>query len=60
MIPLPMNPTVVLLLNDNDEVVGVASNVAPIPELKVDVTRSLRLFDELSLGKPFKGVCVEG
>ncbi len=54
MIPLPSEPVIVLLINNNDEVVGVASNVAPLPELKVDVTRSQRLFNELSLGKPFK------
>ncbi len=53
MIPLPMNPTVILRLNDNDEVIGVASNVAPLPELRLEVTRSQRIFDELAKGKPF-------
>jgi hypothetical protein len=50
---MPVKPTVVILLSDNDEVVGVASNIAPLPELEVQVTRSQRMFDELALGKPF-------
>ena len=53
MFPLPLNPKVVLLLDDNDEVVGVASNVAPIGELTVDVTRSERLYNDLVKGLPF-------
>ena len=53
MTPLPTHPKVVLLINNNDEVVQVASNIAPLPELTVEVTRSHRLFDELALGKPF-------
>jgi hypothetical protein len=53
MTPLPVNPKVVILLSDNNEVVGVASNIAPTPELDVQVTRSQRLFDEMALGKPF-------
>jgi hypothetical protein len=54
MTPLPANPMVVILLDDNDRVVGVASNIAPLPELQVDVTRSQRLYDEMALGKSFK------
>jgi hypothetical protein len=53
MTPLPVNPKVAILLNDNDEVVGVASNIAPTPELDVQVTRSQRIYDDLALGKQF-------
>lgn len=50
---MPVNPKVVILLNDNDEVVRVASNIAPLPEMTVEVTRSQRLYDEMALGKTF-------
>ena len=50
---MPVNPTVTILLNDNDQIVGVASNIAPLPELTVEVTRSQRLYDEMALGKTF-------
>ena len=54
MTPLPETPKVSLLLNDNDEVVGLASNLAPAAEMEVNVTRSHRLFDEISAGLPFR------
>jgi hypothetical protein len=54
MYPLPVEPTVVILLNDSDQVVGVSSNIAPLPELKVEVTRSQRLYNELAKGKMFR------
>lgn len=53
MYPLPVNPSVAVLLNDNDEVVGIASNIAGQPELQVQVTRSQRMFNDLAKGKPF-------
>jgi hypothetical protein len=53
MIPLPENPTVAILLNENDEVVGVSTNVSA--DLKVDVTRSQRIYNEdLAPGKTFR------
>ncbi len=51
MIPLPSNPTVVLLIGDDDTIVGIATNVDP--NLDVQATRSQRIFNELALGKPF-------
>jgi len=54
MTPMPVNPTVVILIDDSDRIVGVASNIAPLPELTVEATRSQRLFDELALGKTFR------
>ena len=53
MFPLPTNPKVVLLLDDNDQIVGVASNIAPLGELKVEVTRSERIYNDLVRGVPF-------
>jgi len=53
MTPLPDKPTVVILIDDADRIVGVASNIAPLSEFKVEATRSQRLFDEMALGKPF-------
>lgn len=54
MIPLTVNPSVAILLDDNNQVVGVASNIAPIAELNVEVTRSQKIFDDLALGKSFR------
>jgi len=53
MTPLPVNPKVVVLLNPEGKVEGVASNIAPTPELEVIVTNSPAEFREASLGKPF-------
>ena len=53
MYPLPVNPSVTILLNDDDQVVGIASNIAGQPELQVQVTRSQRIYNELAKGKPF-------
>ncbi len=52
MIPLPVNPNVVVLLDENGNVASFATNVAP--ELDVKVTYSKEVFDEMSLGKSFK------
>lgn len=54
MTPLPDKPKVVILIDDADRIVGVASNIAPLPEFTVEATRSQRLFDELAMGQPFK------
>jgi hypothetical protein len=53
MTPLPSNPVVVILCGDNGEVLRVASNIAPLPELKVIVTDNPHEFKEEALGKPF-------
>jgi len=53
MTPLPVNPKVAILLNDAGNIVGVASNIAPTPELDVRVTTSQAVFDDLALGKSF-------
>lgn len=53
MFPLPTNPRVVLLLNGDDQIVGVASNIAPHGELTVEVTRSERIYNDLVRGVPF-------
>lgn len=53
MTPLTVNPTVTLLVNELGSVLGIATNVAPINELTINVTKSPAEFQELSLGKPF-------
>ena len=53
MIPLPTNPTVVALIDENGKVIKVASNIAELPELNVTVTKNPAEFDEAALGKPF-------
>ena len=52
MTPLPANPTVIVLIGDDDTVKSVATNVDR--ELNLQVTRSERIFAELSLGQPFQ------
>lgn len=56
MTPLPVNPTVVILVDDAGRPAVVASNVAPLPELNVTVTNDVAKFDEESKGKPFRQV----
>jgi len=56
MTPLPINPKVAILLNDNHEVVGVTSNIASTPDLEVIVTHSQQDFNDLALGNPFADV----
>ena len=53
MTALPENPSVAILLNSNDQVVGVASNIAKFPDFEVQVTKDQSEFDQLSLGKMF-------
>ena len=53
MTPLPVNPTVVVLVDANNKPVTVASNIAPLPELNVQVVRTPEEFNEAALGKPF-------
>lgn len=61
MIPLTTKPTVVLLLSPKgDEVMAVASNIAPVKTdnpaedpLEVVVTRNLTDFNKAAEGKPF-------
>jgi hypothetical protein len=53
MTPLPVNPTVVVLVDKNNKPVTVASNVAPLPELNVVVVTDPAAFNEAALGKPF-------
>jgi hypothetical protein len=53
MIPLTVNPTVEILLDDKNNIVGIATNIAPIEEMTVNVTTSQRLFDGAALGKSF-------
>lgn len=55
MTPLPVNPTVVILVDANNKPVTVASNVAPLPELNVVVVTDPAAFNEAALGKPFVG-----
>jgi hypothetical protein len=53
MTPLPTNPTVIALVDDNNQVVGVATNVAPLNDMIVIVTNNQNQFNELSKGKTF-------
>ena len=52
MTPLTNDPTVVLLIDDHGDVIKMATNIDP--ELKIQYTKSLREFDDLSRGRPFK------
>jgi hypothetical protein len=56
MTPLPVNPTVVILVDGSNggAPLRVASNVAPLPELNVVVTDNPHEYKELALGKPFE------
>lgn len=51
MTPLPTNPTVVVLTDENNVVIRVATNVSP--NLDVAVTNSKSVFEKLALGKTF-------
>jgi hypothetical protein len=51
MIPLPTNPNVIVLVDDNNNVVGVSTNVAL--DLKVEVLRSQTVYDNRAKGNPF-------
>lgn len=53
MFPLPVNPKVVILIDDDRNVVRVASNIAPLPEMEVKVLTSPHDFAEEALGKTF-------
>jgi hypothetical protein len=56
MTPLPVNPTVVVLIDEDNNVVKVASNIAPLPELTVRVLTSPQAFEDEAAGKPFNQV----
>jgi hypothetical protein len=51
MTPLPVNPTVVVLTDENNVVIRIATNVDL--ETKVVVTNSKETFEAEALGKPF-------
>jgi len=51
MIPLPVNPNVVILVDEDGNLISHAGNVR---ELAVTVTRDPLEFEELSKGKTFK------
>lgn len=51
MTPLPSNPTVVVLTDENNVVIRIATNVDP--ETKVVVTNSKETFEAEALGKSF-------
>ena len=53
MTPLPVNPRVVVLIAPDGSPLRVASNIAPLPEMEVQVFTNECLFQEASLGKPF-------
>jgi hypothetical protein len=53
MIPLTVNPSVAILLDNSGKVIGVASNIAPIAELNVEVTSDPKAFEDMALGKSF-------
>jgi len=40
-------------LNDEYEIVGISTNIAPITELEVQTTTSQYIFNTLSKGNPF-------
>jgi hypothetical protein len=56
MTPLPVNPTVVVLIDEDNNVVKVASNIAELPKLDVKVVYTHREFDTEAAGKPFNQV----
>jgi hypothetical protein len=51
MIPLTVDPTVVILIDADGEPREIATNVAS--DLKVVTTKSAAEFDELAKGRPF-------
>lgn len=53
MTPLPDKPEIVVLIDENRSVVGMATNVAPIENISVWSTRDLRSFEQDSKGLPF-------
>lgn len=57
MTPLPVNPKVVVLVDGDNIPVKVASNIAPLPELDVVVTRDPAAFEQEALGKTFNQTC---
>lgn len=56
MTPLPVNPTVVILVDGSNggAPLRAASNIAPLPEFSVIVTDNPHEYKELALGKPFE------
>jgi hypothetical protein len=53
MYPLPINPTVNILTDADGRIISVASNIDPLPELKVTVTQDRHEFNEEAANKPF-------
>jgi hypothetical protein len=53
MTPLPTNPKVVVLINEEGNPVKIASNIAPLPELDVKVVYTELEFKVEAAGKPF-------
>lgn len=51
MTPLTVDPTIVVLVNENKEVVGIATNIAP--DVKVLVARNRARFDSVACNMPF-------
>jgi hypothetical protein len=62
MTPLPVNPTVVILVDGSNggAPLRAASNIAPLPEFSVIVTDNPHEYKELALGKPFEQGIGEG
>jgi len=54
MMPLPVNPTVVMLVDNEGNLCATASNVAE--DLKVVVTRDWVTFGKESCNRPFKNL----
>lgn len=52
MIPLTVNPKVLVLTNDNGQIVGVATNIAP--DVQIVVTDNPHDFQDAARGMPFK------
>ena len=53
MYPLPVNPTVAVLIDEDGKPVKAASNIAPLPELTVKVFTNAQEFEEEAANKPF-------
>lgn len=53
MTPLPVIPKIVVEIDPDGKVVQVASNIAPVPELVVEVARGHMDFNMRSAGLPF-------
>jgi hypothetical protein len=53
MTPLTQDPYVKVLTDDKGQVVGIATNIAPLAELAVSVTTSQAIFDKDAKGAPF-------